>query len=324
MLTRLCSACALTLLLCSVSPAETPAKVYRIGLIHVGMPGTCILSPGLEEAFARRGDVAGKTVVFERFGAEGRLDRLPGMLDQLIAHHPDLIVACGYPAAALAQERAPEIPVLVMRAGDPVETKMVASLAHPGGHVTGVSEIASDLSAKRLQLLKEAVPSIHTVAILWNEGDLAMSMRCVAAQTEAKELGLATELLGVRAPNDFTVAFAEMDRRRPDAILLVANSLTVVNHKAVFDYAVAHRIPDMEELDLLAQGGGLMAYGPDEGEEFDRLAGLGDRILHGAKPADLPLELPTRFRFSVNLKTAHDLGLTIPEVILVRADDVIE
>jgi len=310
--------------LCPVAAAETPAPTYRIGLVHVGAPGTCILAPGFEQAFARRGLVAGKTVVFERFGAAGQLDRLPAMLDQLVSQHVDLIVTCGYPAAVAAAQRASNIPLVVEHAGDPVETKMVESLAHPGGNITGVSQISTELSAKRLELLKEAVPGIHTVALLWNERDLAMQMRSNAAQVEAKRLGLVTELLPVRAPNDFAEAFAEMDRHPPDAILLVADALTVTNHQAVFDYAVAHRIPDMEEVNYLADGGGLLAYGPDEVEEFNRAADLAIRILHGAKPGDLPLELPTRFRFSVNLKTAHELGLTIPETILVRADDVIE
>ena len=162
------------------------------------------------------------------------------------------------------------------------------------------------------------------MALLWNQNDLAMQMRCTAAQAEAKKLGIVTQLLGVRAPDDFADAFGEMDRHPPDAILLVADSLTVTNHQAVFDYATAHHIPDMEELDFLAHIGGLMAYSIDENEVFDRLAALSDRILRGAKPADLPLELPTRFHFSVNLKTAHNLGLTIPEATQLRADNVIE
>jgi putative ABC transport system substrate-binding protein len=242
----------------------------------------------------------------------------------MISDKVDLFVTCGYPAALAAMQRAPGIPVLVTNAGDPVETGMVKSLAHPGGHVTGVSEVASDLSAKRLQLLKEAVPSVQTVALLWNENDLAMSMRCAAAQAEAKKLGIVTQMLGVRAPNDFAGAFGEMDRHPPDAILLVADSLTVTNHQAVFDYATAHHLPDMEELDFLAHIGGLMAYSIDQNEVFDRLAAQSDRILQGAKPADLPLELPTRFHFSINLKTAHSLGLTIPETIQLRANEVIE
>jgi len=315
---------ALAVLASAAGFAQTPDKVHRVGLLHVGAPDTCILSPGFEQALARRGYIDGKTIVLDRLAAGGRLDRLPGMVDQLIADHVDLIVSCGYPAAVAAQKRAPEIPVVVMRAGYPVETGMVESLAHPGGHVTGLSEVASDLSAKRLQMLKEAVPSLHTVAMLWNEGDLAMSMRCTAAQAEAKKLGLVTQLLGVRAVDNFADAFAEMDKHPPDAILLVADSLTIVNHKAVFEYAAAHHIPDMEEMAELGHIGGLLAYAPDQGEEFDRLAELTDRVLRGAKAGDLPLELPTRFRFTLNLKTAHDLGLTIPEAVFLRSDDLIE
>jgi putative tryptophan/tyrosine transport system substrate-binding protein len=309
---------------CSGATAQAPTKVFRIGLVHVGAPGTCVLAPDFADAYARRGYIEGKNVIFERFAAEGRLEQLPEAVDRMISDKVDLVVACGYPAALTAMQRAPGIPVLVMNAGDPVETGMVKSLAHPGGHVTGVSEVASDLSAKRLQLLKEAVPSVHTVALLWNQNDLAMSMRCTAAQTEAKKLGIVTQLLGVRAPNDFADAFGEMDRHPPDAILLVADSLTVINHQAVFDYAAAHHLPDMEELDFLAHIGGLMAYSIDQNEVFERLAAQSDRILQGAEPADLPLELPTRFRFSINLKTAQSLGLTIPEAIQLRADEVIE
>ena len=321
---RMALAIVAAVALCSSATAQSPTKVFRIGLVHVGRPGTCILAPGFTDAFARRGYIEGKNVIFERFAAEGRLERLPDAVDRMISDKVDLLVACGYPAALTAMQRAPGIPVLVMNAGDPVETGMVESLAHPGGHVTGESEVASDLSAKRLQLLKEAVPSVHTVALLWNQNDLAMSMRCTAAQAEAKKLGIVTQLLGVRAPNDFADAFREMDRHPPDAILLVADTLTVINHQAVFDYATAHHLPDMEELDLLAHIGGLMAYSIDQNEVFDRLAAQSDRILHGAKPADLPLELPTRFHFSINLKTAHNLGLTIPETIQLRADEVIE
>ena len=253
MLARMALAILAAVALCSGATAQSPTKIFRIGLVHVGAPGTCILAPGFADAFARRGYIEGKNVIFERFAAEGRLERLPDAADRMISDKVDLLVACGYPAALTAMQRAPGIPVLVMNAGDPVETGMVESLAHPGGHVTGVSEVASDLSAKRLQLLKEAVPSVHTVALLWNQNDLAMQMRCTAAQAEAKKLGIVTQLLGVRAPNDFADAFSEMDRHPPDAILLVADSLTVINHQAVFDYAAAHHLPDMEELDILAQ-----------------------------------------------------------------------
>jgi putative ABC transport system substrate-binding protein len=240
MLARMALTILAAVALCSGATAQSPTKVFRIGLVHVGIPGTCILAPGFNDAFAGRGYIEGKTVIFERFVAEGQLERLPDAVDRMISDRVDLFVTCGYPAALVAMQRAPGIPVVVTNAGDPVETGMVESLAHPGGHVTGVSEVASDLSAKRLQLLKEAVPSVHTVALLWNQNDLAMAMRCTAAQAEAKKLGIVTQLLGVRAPDDFADAFGEMDRHPPDAILLVADSLTVTNHQAVFDYATAH------------------------------------------------------------------------------------
>jgi putative ABC transport system substrate-binding protein len=212
MLARMALLILAAVALCSGAAAQSPMKVFRIGLVHVGAPGSCILAPGFADAFARRGYVEGKNVIFERFAAQGRLEQLPEAVDRMVSDKVDLFVACGYPAALTAAQRAPGIPVLVMNAGDPVETGMVDSLAHPGGHVTGVSEVASDLSAKRLQLLKEAVPSVHTVALLWNQNDLAMSMRVAAAQAEAKKLGIVTQLLGVRAPNDFADAFGEMDR----------------------------------------------------------------------------------------------------------------
>ena len=322
--TRMVGALLAAFLICSVALGQTPTKVFRVGLVHVGPPGTEILSGDFAEAFARRGYIEGKNIVFERYAAVGRLDRIPRMIDELVADKVDLIVTLGYPAAVAAAQHAPDVPIVVTNAGDPVETGMVASFSHPGGHITGTSQAATDLSAKRLQLLKEAAPTIHTVALLWNEDDRAMQMRCNAAQLEAKKLGIVTQLLGVRAPEDFANAFVEMDRHPPDAILLVADALTVVNHQAVFDYAVAHHLPDMEEEGFLAHMGGLMAYGPDENDNFNRIAALSDRILNGTKPADLPLELPTRFRLTVNLRTAHNLGLAIPDSILARADEVIE
>jgi len=321
--TRMVGALLTAFLICSVALGQTPTKVFRVGLVHVGPPGTEILSADFAEAFARRGYIEGN-IVFERYAAVGQLDRIPRMVDELVADKVDLIVTLGYPAAVAAAQHAPDVPFVVTNAGDPVETGMVASFAHPGGHITGISQVATDLSAKRLQLLKEAVPTIHTVALLWNEDDRAMQLRCSAVQLEAKKLGIVTQLLGVRAPDDFANAFAEMDRHPPDAILLIADALTVYNHQAVFDYAVAHHLPDMEEEGFLAHMGGLMAYGADENDNFNRVAALSDRILKGTKPADLPLELPTRFHLTVNLKTAHSLGLAIPDSILVRADEVIE
>ncbi|MBV9374198.1 MAG: ABC transporter substrate-binding protein, partial [Alphaproteobacteria bacterium] len=184
--------------------------------------------------------------------------------------------------------------------------------------------VATELSAKRLALLKEAVPSVKTVAVLWNADDFGMTLRYKAAELEGKRAGIAIVALGVRAPDDFDAAFAEMRRTPPDAILMVTDVLTVLNRQRVIDFAAERRLPAIYEYTYLARDGGLMSYGPDVEAIFDRAVGLADRILKGANPADLPLELPTRFELTVNLKTAKTLDLTIPESILLRADTVIE
>ncbi len=300
------------------------SKVYRVGLVAVGAPDTGILGPKMAENFTRRGHVVDRDIVLERRAAQGKLDRLPGFIDELVAKHVDVIITQGYPAALAAKERAGNTPIVVTNSGDPVDTGLAASLAHPGGNVTGVSDIASELSAKRLTLLKEAVPSLHNVAVLWNADDLGMTLRYRAADVEAKRLGIAIVPLGVHAPDDFDAAFSEMTKTPPDGFLMVTDILTVLNRKRVMEYAEKHRLPAIYEFAFLAHDGGLMAYGPDTDAVFDRAAGLADRILKGAKPADLPLELPTRFQFAVNLKTAQAIGLTFPESILLRADDVIE
>src|SRR6516165_4933085 len=300
------------------------AKVSRIGLVTIGAPESTVLSPAMAKEFAKLGYIEGKNVEFERRAAQGKSDRLPGFIDDLVAKHVDVIVTASYPAAAAAKERAGTTPVVVTFSGDPVATGLAASLAHPRGTITGVSEIAGELSAKRLAVLKEAVPNVRAVAVLWNADDLGMTLRYQAAEVQAKRLGMQIVPLGVRAPDDFDAAFAAMADKPPDAILMVTDILTVFNRKRVIDFAAAHRLPAIYEYAFLAHDGGMMAYGPNLDAIFDRAAGLADQILKGASPADLPLELPTRFDLAVNLKTAKALDLTIPESILVRADDVIE
>jgi putative ABC transport system substrate-binding protein len=299
-------------------------KVYRVGLVGVGAPDTGILGPGMARNFTQRGYVDGQTIAFERRAAQGKLDRLPGFIEELVATHVDVIITAGYPAAIAAKERAGDTPIVVTFSGDPVATGLVASLAHPGGNITGVSEVATELSAKRLALLKEAVPKVNRVAVLWNADDLGMSLRYRAAEAEAPRLGMVIVPLGVRAPDDFDAAFSEMTKNPPDGILMVTDILTNLNRRRVMEYADEHRLPAIYEYARFARDGGLMSYGPDENAILDRAAGLADRILKGAKPGDLPLELPARYQFAINLKTAKTIGLTIPEAIVLRADDVIE
>jgi putative ABC transport system substrate-binding protein len=312
------------LALLQIGALAQSGKMYRVGLVSVGAPDNGILGPGMVRNFAKRGYEVNRNIVFERRAAEGQPDRLPGLVDELVANHVDIIITQSYPAAAVAKERAGKIPIVVTNSGDPVATGLAASLAHPGGNITGVSDVASELSAKRLALLKEAVPDVRAVAVLWNADDLGMTLRYQAAEVEAKRLGMQIVPLGVHAPDDFDAAFAAMTEKPPDAILMVTDILTVLNRKRVIDFAAAHRLPAIYEYAFLAHDGGLMAYGPNTDAIFDRATGLADQILKGANPADLPLELPTRFDLAINLKTAKTLGLTIPESILVRADDVIE
>jgi len=295
-----------------------------VGLLSPGPPNAGILGPALTKDFVSRGYEPDKTIVFERKAALGKLDRLPELVAELVASHVDVIITMSYPAALAAKEHAPDIPLVVTQSGDPVETHLVASLARPGGNIPGVSEIAGELSAKRHQLLKEAVPSIHSVAVLWNADDLGMTLRYRAAEEAAPKLGMIIVPLGVRAPDDFETAFSEMTKTPPDAILMVTDVLTNLNRQRVIDFAAAHHMPTIFEYDSLAHDGGLLAYGPNVEDIYDRAAGLADRILHGAKPADLPLELPTRFQFAINLKTAKAIGVTIPPSVQIRADDIIE
>jgi putative tryptophan/tyrosine transport system substrate-binding protein len=305
--------------------AQAMPQEYRVGLLSTGGEATdqSSFSTDLIRDFARRGLVQGDNLAVERRAARGLIERLPQLVGELAASRVGVIVTLGYPAA-LAAKKHTSLPVVVVRAGDPVADGLVANFVQPGGHVTGLSEVAAELSTKRLALLKEAVPNVHRVAMLWNADDLGMSLRYKAAEVEARRLGLEVQSYGVRGPDDFDTTFAAMMRRPPDAILMVTDTLTTLNRKRVIDFAAQHKLAAIYEYDFLVRDGGLMSYGPDLDEMFDRAAGLAVRILNGANPADLPLEAPRRFVLALNLETAKKIGLTIPPSLLARANDVIE
>jgi len=234
-----------------------------------------------------------------------------------------VIITIGFPPALAA--KATGVPtVAAAGVGDPVATGLVESLARPGGTVTGISDNATELSTKRLALLKEIAPELRRVAMLWNQDDLGMTLRYKASSEAAERLGVLVQALGVREPNDFETAFAAMKREMPDAILMVADALTNLNRKRVFEFAAAHRLPAIYETEFYVHDGGLMSYGADPGESFTRAAALADHILKGVKPADLPFEQPTRYNLVINLKTAKAIGLDVPFNLLTRADEVIE
>jgi putative ABC transport system substrate-binding protein len=303
---------------------QSPAKVARLGVLSGGVPvaDASPVGAALLRGLAQHGYTLGQNLEIERRGADGYPDRLPPLVLALVARPVEVIVTIGYPAA-LAAKQGTTLPVVAINAGDPVRTGLVESLARPGGHLTGISDVSADLTPKRLELLKELVPTLRRVAMLWNAADLGMTLRYRASEAGAQALGLSVQPLGVREPDEFEQAFAAMQRERPDAILMVTDTLTLLNRKRVFEFAAAHQLPAIYEFDALVRDGGLMSYGPDQDESFSRVAALVDRILKGTPPADLPFEQPTRFRLAINLKTAQALGLPIPPTVLFQADEVI-
>ena len=305
--------------------AQTAAKTYRLAMITSGpaFPADSPIVKILTGALAEHGYKLGQNLDFQSYGADGQLARLPQIARDVAASKVDAVVVVGWPpTAAMKSSGVPT--VVAVGAGDPVASGLVVSLARPGGNVTGISDNATTLSTKRLELLKQAVPSIRKVAMLWNKDDLGMTLRYQASAVAAKSLGTAVLPLGVAEPDDFADAFAAMDREQPDSILMVADTLTILNRQRVFDYATAHRLPAIYEYDFFVRDGGLMSYGPDFKESFERAASLVDRIFKGAKPADLPFEEPTKYLFVVNLKTAKAIGLELPPNLLALADEVIE
>jgi ABC-type uncharacterized transport system substrate-binding protein len=304
--------------------AQAPAKVSRLGVLSGGVPvaDASPVGAALLRGLAQHGYTLGRNLELERRGAEGHPDRLPHLVHDLVASHVEAIVTVGYPPA-LAAKQGTTLPVVAINAGDPVSTGLVESLARPGGHLTGISDVSADLTPKRMELLTQLVPTLRRVAMLWNAADLGMTLRYRASEAGAQAMGLSVQPLGVREPDEFEQAFAAMQRERPDAILMVTDTLTLLNRTRVFAFAAAHQLPAIYEFDYLVRDGGLLSYGPDQDESFSRVAALVDRILTGTKPADLPFEQPTRFRLVINLKTAQDLGLSIPPLLLFQADEVI-
>ena len=306
--------------------AQQPGKIYRVGLLGGGaaIGATDERRVTLLSALAARGFINGQNLVFEQRWADAHAERLGDLAAELKGANVDVVITFGYPAALAAKTSAKGVPTVVTGAGDPVATGLVEGFARPGGNITGVTELSTELSAKRLEILKDALPNLRRVAMLWNAADLGMTLRYRAAEDAARVLGVKVQTLGVREPDDFDHAFSEMTRERPDAILMVSDALTTLNRKRVVEFAQTNRLPTIFENGSIVHDGGLMSYGPKQSEIGERAADLVARILLGARPADLPLELPTRFEFLVNLKAAQALGLALPPGLVGRADEVIE
>jgi len=306
--------------------AQSSSKIFRLGTLTPGAPldEKSPLGSILLKAMEQHGYTLGKNLSLEARGAAGQVSKLGEIVRGMKADQVDVIVAGGFPTA-LACKVANVPTVVYIGVGDPVATHLIDSLAHPGGNITGISDNAAALATKRLALIKQAVPTVRRVAMLWNRNDLGMSMRYDASADAARSLGVTVQPLGVREPDDFNGVFEVLDRDPPDAIFMVADALTTLNRKRVFDYAGAHRIPALYEYDIPnVHDGGLMSYGPDLNESMERAAGLTARVFGGARPADLPFEEPTHYKLVINLKTAKATGIELPANFLALADEVIE
>jgi len=305
--------------------AQTASKIYRLGTLGARNPidDKSHFGSILVRVLAERGYALGQNLTLDARGAEGDLHRVPQLLQEMKAGKVDACVVTGYPLAVAAKTAG--VPTVVaFGAGDPVATGLVQSLSRPGGNITGISDNATELSTKRLSLLKQLNPKLRRVAMLWNKDDLGMAMRYQVSADVAQSVGVAVMPLGVGEPNDFDEAFAAMNRDPPDAILMVADALTILNRKRVFDYAAERKLPAIYEYDFLVRDGGLMSYGGDLEESCERAGDLVARIFRGARPGDLPFEQPTHYPFVINLKTAKAAGIDLPPNLVALADEVIE
>jgi putative tryptophan/tyrosine transport system substrate-binding protein len=297
---------------------------YRIGYLFLGTRPAEPQETPPWPTLRNMGYVEGTNLEVERRFAAFQRERLAAFAAELAALQPDLILARGGQAAEAVSRVTSEIPTVVMGAGDPVGTGLVKSLARPGGNITGVTEVATELSAKRLQLLREAIPAAKRVAVMWNSADRGMTLRYQEIENAARILQVEVQPVQVREPEDFDDAFAAMHRDRPDALLMITDALLGLNRKKVVEFTAQTRLPAVYEGREPVDDGGLMSYGPSLRDLFGRTAYFIDKILKGANPGDLPIEQPTRFELVVNLKTARRLGLSLPPVLLARADVVIE
>jgi putative ABC transport system substrate-binding protein len=323
---------ALGLLLAPISShAQQAGKVYRVGLIVTTSPVSEMAGPepvhpptrAFLHTLRSLGYVEGQNLVFERRSAEGKFERFTEIVAELVRLKTDVIVTVSTPLAQAAKQVTTIVPIVMARSDSPVEAGLVASLGRPGGNITGLTtKTGPEIEGKRLELLKDALPKISRVAYLRMKTDWAgPSGKSVKAAAKALNVTL---LHAEHTPNEYAGAFAVIARQRPDALLVTDSAPAFAHRRLIVEFAVKNRLPGMYGWRELVEAGGLMSYGVSISDLFRRAAGYVDKILKGAKPADLPVEQPTKFELVINLKTAKALGLTIPPSVLVRADEVIQ
>ena len=307
--------------------AQRVAKVYRIGLLGgspPNSPGGRRAWEGFFQGMRELGYVEGQNILVEGRFYGDHTERLPALAAELVQLKVDVIVAGAAPAPEAAQRATSTIPIVMATHTDPIGSGLVANLAKPGKNVTGVSTLGPELVGKRLQLLKEVIPGISRVAVLSNPTDTAQASLLREAQVAAQSLKVRLQVLEARAPSDFTGAFSTMTKERAGGVIILTSSMFYDQRTRIAELAARSRLPAIYSVKDYAEAGGLMAYGVNLGESFRRAATYVHKILKGARPADLPVEQPTKFDLVINLKAAKALGLTIPPSLLQRADEVIQ
>ncbi len=303
---------------------QTAGKIPRIGFLG---NSTAALEANLvgpfREGLRDLGYVEGRNILIEYRWAEGQYERFPALIAELIVLKVDVIVTAGTPAALAVRKATTSIPIVMAAVGDPIGVGLVASLARPGGNVTGLTAIAPELEGKRLELLREVVPKLSHIAVLWNPDNSFHVGSLKETRAAAQVLGIKVQPLGVRISEEFPAAFAAILRERPGAVLVLADRIFLHNRTRIVDFEAKHRLPGVYAYRELVEAGGLMSFGPSYAGMHRRAAYYVDKILKGAKPSDLPVEQPTKFELVINLKTAKALGLTISQSVLGRADEVI-
>jgi putative ABC transport system substrate-binding protein len=308
------------------APAQQAANAHRIGYLGSNLAAGGHLPEAFRQGLRDLGYVEGRTVVIEYRDAKGKFERLPALAAELVALKVDVIVAASILPALAAKQATRTLPIVFASVGDPVESGLVTSLASPGGNVTGLSFLGPELVGKHLELLKQAVPGVNRVAVLWQPGAVPERTEkniLKEAEVAAQALGVRLQLVEARGPADFDRAFSDMTRARAGALAVLASSMYLAERRRLVDLAAKNRLPAEYPYREFVDAGGLMSYGTNIADLYRRAATYVDKILNGTKPADLPVEQPIKFDLVINLKTAKALGLTFPPSLLARADEVI-
>ena len=304
--------------------AQQPQKVYRVGFLFAGTLAQRPQAQAFWQGLRELGYTEGKNIVIEVREAKGRADKLPELAANIVNWKPDVIVAVPTAGAAAAQRSTGLIPIVMVVVTDPLGAGLVKSLARPEANITGVSTNIAELGGKQLQLLKELLPKVSRIGILWNSQNPSNVGVVKLVETAAPSLGVQLQSLSIRGPNDLDGALAAAVRGRSEALFVVADFVAFDHRGAIIAFAADKRLPTMHTWPEEALDGGLVAYGPKLSEQYSRAAYYVDRILKGAKPSDLPVEQPTIYELVINMKAARALGITVPQSILLRADKVIE